>query len=97
MQVESGTAPLLTATPGEAMAPVGLPGRSSIHTNGALGELMQPLPTSVALEAIASGPGDPKHLRMMPSQLGSEEDIYLQPSITESSRCPAGTCFMVSA
>lgn len=37
MQVESGTAPLLTAAPGEAMAPVGLPGRSSIHANGAQG------------------------------------------------------------
>lgn len=35
MLVESGTAPLLTAAPGEVMAPVCLPGRSSIHTNGA--------------------------------------------------------------
>lgn len=57
-----------------------------------LGALVQPLPTGRAAETIASGcwvipstPGWYQH------RLRSEEDICLQPDITGSSACPAGT------
>lgn len=63
MLVEHGTAPYPTAAPGEAIAPVGLPQRSSICANGAhcawsgVGGTHTTPSHRVAAEAITSGPG----------------------------------------
>lgn len=96
--VDSGTAPvslplrerrlLLEVCLGEArQALMGL-----ILPGTGLGALVQPLPTRRAAETIASGcwviPGTPGWYQ---HRLRSEEDICLQPEITGSSTCPAGT------
>lgn len=70
MLVESGTAPHLTATPGDTMAPVGLPGKSSIHANGAhRGTSAAPSHQHGCGGNRIRPLGDPKHPRLMPSQV----------------------------